>query len=64
MNLSLKMKVEYIDGKYVIDAPWLDELVSADTWFEAHYQANRAYLLHSMCELHSSRPNLYTSAGL
>lgn len=33
------MQVEVVDGQYVVDAPWLEEPVVADTWTEAYWLA-------------------------
>jgi hypothetical protein len=39
---SLEMVVEIVDGAWIIDAPWLDEPVTAPTWYEAYELALRA----------------------
>ena len=39
--ISRNMEVEEIDGQIVIDAPWLDEPVVADTFEDAYDTAKR-----------------------
>ncbi len=38
---SLDMEVEFLDDKYIIDAPWLSSPVAAPTFEEAYEAALR-----------------------
>lgn len=41
MSPSLDMEFEQVDGRWMVDAPWLEEPLVADTAFEAYWAAAR-----------------------